>query len=71
LRAELAFAIMLVAAGLAITAFSLAQIRAGDPERFAQAIPPLQSTPGAETKPAVPPDPVTMGTLPPLMDRAR
>ena len=62
--AEFAFAAMLVAAGLAITALSLAQISAGDPERLAQATPPTQSTPGAETKPAAPPDPATTGTRP-------
>ena len=42
----------------------LAQIRAGDPPQLAQATPPLQSTPGAETKPAAPADPVTTGTRP-------
>lgn len=64
LRGEFAFAAMLVAAGLAITVLSLAQIRAGDPPQLAQATPPLQSTPGAETKPAAPADPVTTGTRP-------
>ena len=64
LRGEFAFAAMLVAAGLAITVLSLAQIRAGDPQQLAQATPPLQSTPGAETKQAAPADPVTTGTRP-------
>ncbi|XIA66512.1 hypothetical protein ACFIOY_11285 [Bradyrhizobium sp. TZ2] len=64
LRAEFALATMLVAAGLAITALSLAQISAGDPERLAQATPPTQSTPDAETKPPVPADPATTGTGP-------
>ena len=63
LRGDFAFAAMLVAAGLAITALSLAQIRAAD-SQLAQATPPLQSTPGAETKPAAPADPVTTGTRP-------
>ena len=61
LRAEFAFAAMLVVAGLAISVLSLAEIRAGNPPQLAQATPPLQSTPGAETKPA---DPVTTGTRP-------
>lgn len=54
----------LVALGLVISALSLVQISAGDPQRLAQATPPLQSTPGAETKPTAPPDPVTTGTRP-------
>ena len=64
LRGEYAFAAMLLAAGLAITALSVVQIRAGDPPQLAQATPPLQSTPGAETKPSAPADPVTTGTRP-------
>ena len=64
LRGDFAFAAMMVVAGLAITALSLAQIRAADPPQLAQATPPLQSTPGAETKPAAPADPVTTGTRP-------
>ena len=55
---------MLMAAGLAITALSLTAIRAGDPPQLAQATPPPQSTPGAETKPSAPADPVTTGTRP-------
>ena len=64
LRGEYAFAAMLVAAGLAITALSVVQIRAGNSPQLAQATPPLQSTPGAETKPSAPADPVTTGTRP-------
>ena len=64
LRGEYAFAAMLLAAGLAITALSVVQIRAGDPPQLAQATPPLQSTPGAETKPSAPADPTTTGTRP-------
>lgn len=66
LRGEFAFAAMLLAAGLAITALSVAQIMAGDPPQLAQATPPLQSTPGAETKPA---DPTTTGTRPSTQTR--
>ena len=64
LRGEYAFAAMLLAAGLAITALSVVQIRAGNAPQLAQATPPLQSTPGAETKPSAPADPVTTGTRP-------
>ena len=64
LRAEFAFATMLLATGLAITALSLTQIVAGDTQQLAQATPPLQSTPGAETKPSAPAEPVTTGTRP-------
>jgi hypothetical protein len=34
------------------------------PARLAQATPPLQSTPGAETKPEAPSDPATTGQRP-------
>ncbi|HEY9452467.1 MAG TPA: hypothetical protein VIR82_07340 [Bradyrhizobium sp.] len=64
LRGEFAFAAMLLATGLAITALSVVQIMAGDPPQLAQATPPLQSTPGAETKPSAPADPTTTGTRP-------
>jgi|LNFM01.1.fsa_nt_gb hypothetical protein len=63
-QGEYAFAAMLLAAGLAITALSVVQIRAGDPPQLAQATPPLQSTPGAESRPSAPADPVTTGTRP-------
>jgi hypothetical protein len=64
LRAEFAFATILLATGLAITALSLTQIVADDAQQLAQATPPLQSTPGAETKPSAPAEPVTTGTRP-------
>ena len=63
-RRDMLFASMLVALGLVITALSLNQIMAGDSSQLAQATPPLQSTPGAETKPSAPPDPATTGTRP-------
>ena len=47
-----------------ISALSLNQIKANDRQHLAQATQPLQSTPGAETKPAAPPEPVTTGTRP-------
>jgi hypothetical protein len=54
----------LVTTGLVISGLSLTQLRARDPQQMAQATPPLQSTPGAETKPSVPAEPVTTGTRP-------
>ncbi len=45
-------------------AVSLMELRARDPQLLAQATPPLQSTPGAETKPSAPAEPVTTGTRP-------
>ena len=63
-RRDLAFAIMLVASGLAISAFSLTQLKASKPHEMAQATQPLQSTPGAETKPSAPAEPTTTGTRP-------
>jgi hypothetical protein len=63
-RRDMLFASMLVALGLVISALSLNQIRMGDSPQLAQATPPLQSTPGAETKPSAPADPTTTGTRP-------
>ena len=63
-RERLMFASTLIAAGLAISALSLNQIRANDRHHLAQATPPLQSTPGAESKPSAPSEPVTTGTRP-------
>jgi len=54
----------LIALGLVISALSLSKISAQDTQRFAQATQPLQSTPGAETKPSAPAEPVTTGTRP-------
>ena len=52
-RNDLAFAIMLVATGLAITGVSLARIQAGKPSQMAQATQPLQaSPPETQNKPA-------------------
>ena len=54
----------LVALGLTISAASLIQLSARDPQQLAQATPPLQSTPGAETKPSAPAEPATTGARP-------
>jgi len=65
LRRDLAFAAMLIAAGVAISLLSLGQIIAEDPQQIAQATPPTQSNPGAETKPPAPSEPGTTGQRPP------
>jgi hypothetical protein len=52
-RNDLAFAIMLVVAGLAISGLCLARIYAGKPAQMAQATQPLQaSPPETQNKPA-------------------
>ena len=63
-RRELLLASMLVATGMVISALSLTQLKARDPQQMAQATQPLQSTPGAETKPSAPAEPTTTGTRP-------
>jgi hypothetical protein len=62
-RKDLLLASMLVATGLVISTLSMNEI-ARNPQVLAQATPPLQSTPGAETKPSAPAEPVTTGTRP-------
>jgi len=61
---ELLLASTLVATGLVISGVSLIQIRAHNMQQMAQATQPLQSTPGAETRPSVPAEPTTTGTRP-------
>jgi hypothetical protein len=63
-RRDMLVAAALFAAGLVISAASLTQLNARDSQQLAQATPPLQSTPGAETKPSAPADPQTTGTRP-------
>jgi len=62
-RNDLLIASAMVAAGLAIFGLSAMQLRAKHPQ-LAQATQPLQSTPGAETKPSAPTEPITTGTRP-------
>src|SRR5689334_15177320 len=57
LKTNMTFAAMLVAAGTAITVLSLGQIMATSHQQLAQATPPTQSTPGADTKPSASPSP--------------
>src|SRR6202162_605001 len=63
LRKALLMASTMVAAGLVISGLSLAEIAVYNPQ-MAQATQPLQSTPGAETKPSAPAEPATSGTRP-------
>ena len=63
LRNDLLLASAMVTAGLALSGLSLAVIVVHDPQ-MAQATQPLQSTPGAETKPSAPAEPTTTGTRP-------
>jgi hypothetical protein len=62
-RKDLLLASAIVAVGLAVSGLSLAELKASNPQ-MAQATQPLQSTPGAETKPSAPPDPATIGARP-------
>jgi len=63
-RIDFVVAAALVTTGLVISGLSLAELRARPPQQLAQATQPLQSTPGAETKPSAPSEPVTTGTRP-------
>ncbi|MEH2525391.1 MULTISPECIES: hypothetical protein [unclassified Bradyrhizobium] len=63
-RREMLLASALVAAGLAISVLALTAISERDPRQIAQATPPTQSTPGAETKPPAPSEPGTTGQRP-------
>src|SRR5258708_15189645 len=62
-RLDMLVAGVMIAGGLAVSGISLAQLATHNPE-MAQATPPLQSTPGAETKPSAPAEPVTTGARP-------
>jgi hypothetical protein len=63
LRNDLLLASVMVAAGISLSGLSLAVIAVRDPQ-VAQATQPLQSTPGAETKPSAPAEPATTGMRP-------
>ena len=62
-RKSMLLAGVMVAAGLVVTSLSVARLNATNPQ-LAQATQPLQSTPGAETKPSAPSEPVTTGARP-------
>jgi hypothetical protein len=64
-RKDMLLASAMIAAGLAIVGVSVAQLRGGHPNsQMAQTTQPLQSTPGAETKPSAPAEPATTGVRP-------
>jgi len=64
-RKDLLLASAMVAVGLAVFGVSVAQLKAGHSNaQIAQATQPLQSTPGAETKPSAPAEPATTGVRP-------
>ncbi|MGP9814641.1 hypothetical protein ACTZWT_24270 [Rhodopseudomonas sp. NSM] len=54
LKRDLVLAGLLIAAGVAISGLALTQVDSGGRLQIAQATHPLQSTPGAETKPTAP-----------------
>ena len=56
---------VMLAAGLVVTSISVTRLSASDPHPLmAQATQPLQSTPGAESKPSAPAEPTTTGSRP-------
>jgi hypothetical protein len=63
-RRDMLLAGVMVAAGLVMSGVSLAQLAARPHAQMAQATQPLQSTPGADTKPSAPAEPATTGTRP-------
>ena len=58
-RTDMLLAGAMVVAGLAISGISAAELLTTPHQQMAQATQPLQSTPGAETKPSAPADPAT------------
>jgi hypothetical protein len=60
---DLMLASAMIATGFVMSGLSLAELATYSPQ-MAQATPPLQSTPGAETKPSAPAEPVTTGARP-------
>lgn len=63
-RRDMLLAGAMVATGLAMSGISAAQLLTTQHQRMAQATQPLQSTPGAESKPSAPAEPATTGTRP-------
>jgi hypothetical protein len=64
MRTEFVVASVLVGAGLAIIGASLSYMPSATAQKMAQATQPLQSTPGADTKPFAPDDPASKGARP-------
>jgi hypothetical protein len=63
-KMDFVLAAALVTTGLVMSGLSLTELRARYAQQLAQATQPLQSTPGAETKPSTPAEPVTTGSRP-------
>jgi hypothetical protein len=62
---DMLIASAMAVAGFAISIVSVAELKARNPQVVAQATQPLQSTPGAESKPSVPAaEPATTGSRP-------
>jgi hypothetical protein len=61
---DFVLAAAMITTGLVISGLSLAELRTRAPRQLAQATQPLQSTPGADTKPSSPSEPATTGTRP-------
>jgi hypothetical protein len=62
-RKDMLLASAIVAVGLSVSGLSLVDLAARNTQ-MAQATQPLQSTPGAESKPSSPTEPVTTGQRP-------
>jgi hypothetical protein len=63
-RRDMLLAGVMVAAGLAMSGISLVALATPRHAQMAQATQPLQSTPGADTKPSAPAEPATTGVRP-------
>jgi hypothetical protein len=63
-RSDMLLAGAMVVAGVAISGMAGAELLHARHQQLAQATQPLQSTPGAETKPSAPVEPATTGTRP-------
>jgi hypothetical protein len=63
-RRDMLLAAVMVAAGVAMSGISAAELLTTRHQQMAQATQPLQSTPGAESKPSAPAEPATTGQRP-------
>lgn len=62
-RRDMMLAVAIVGIGVAMSSLSIAKLVTHHPQ-MAQATQPLQSTPGAESKPSAPPEDATTGARP-------
>jgi hypothetical protein len=63
-RRDMLLAAVMVGTGVAMSGISAAELLTTRHQQMAQATQPLQSTPGAETKPSTPAEPATTGKRP-------